>query len=324
MSADAKIDAAGAAARRRSVRRWSPPPEALPELRQQLREAGPVVWLERYATYGAARHADVFSVLQIPRASARRAAWELAHLRSPARWQSRARWSASAPHGHSSRHGSDPAPTSYAAGVSNFGRGRAPVRSVLAEGTARRGAGSRAALRAQRVPGGARRESTRRTSADRRPPPARTPLARAISCSRNHRPRWSRSRTGTSGNRHTRRWSGRIWRAVLAAEAAGALLTGVAGPVVARRSCGAVWIRRSAASRRHCWRAASPDRWEAVRRAPSLLPSAFDEALRLEAQPRRSTVRRRTRPRSRGSGSLPTLKVQLFIGAANRDPAALA
>ena len=62
------------------------------------------------------------------------------------------------------------------------------------------------------------------------------------------------------------------------------------------------------------------DRWEAVRKDPSLLPAAFDEALRLESPT--SSIYRTTTTQAEIDGTrlIPDTKVQLFIGAANRDP----
>ena len=57
------------------------------ELQQQLRDAGPVVWLERYATYGVARHADVFNVLQNAAGFSSSGGVGLAHLRRPGAWR---------------------------------------------------------------------------------------------------------------------------------------------------------------------------------------------------------------------------------------------
>jgi cytochrome P450 len=65
--------------------------------------------------------------------------------------------------------------------------------------------------------------------------------------------------------------------------------------------------------------ATNADRWEAVRRDPSLLPGACEEALRLESPT--SSIYRTTTAHAEIAGIrlIPDTKVQLFIGAANRD-----
>jgi cytochrome P450 len=56
-------------------------------LHQALRDAGPVVWIEKHGTYGVARHADVSKVLQDPVAFSSSAGVGLAHLRRPGAWR---------------------------------------------------------------------------------------------------------------------------------------------------------------------------------------------------------------------------------------------
>ena len=56
-------------------------------LQKLLRDAGPVVWLERYGTYGAAGHAEVQQILQDPAHFSSAAGVGLAHLRRPGAWR---------------------------------------------------------------------------------------------------------------------------------------------------------------------------------------------------------------------------------------------
>ncbi|NKE10856.1 cytochrome P450, partial [Kocuria subflava] len=69
----------------------------------------------------------------------------------------------------------------------------------------------------------------------------------------------------------------------------------------------------------HCF-ATHPDQWQRLRADPSLVRTAFDEAIRLES-PVQTFFRTTTQPIRVGSVEIPAdEKVLLFLGAANRDP----
>jgi hypothetical protein len=107
---------------------------------------------------------------------------------------------------------------------------------------------------------------------------------------------------------------------VFAAETARALPAGVAGPVLRTLVRGGLDTTISGIATTLWLLATNTDRWEAVRSDPSLLPGAFDEALRLESPT--SSIYRTTTEQAEVAGIrlVPDTKVQLFIGAANRDP----
>lgn len=66
--------------------------------------------------------------------------------------------------------------------------------------------------------------------------------------------------------------------------------------------------------------AANPDQWQRLREDRSLLPRAFEEAVRLDS-PVQTFFRTTTRPTTIGGVTLPAgRKVLMFLGAANRDP----
>ncbi|MET0985564.1 MAG: cytochrome P450, partial [Steroidobacteraceae bacterium] len=56
-------------------------------MQRTLLEAGPVFWLDRYETYGVARHHEVLQVLQDPQHFISSAGIGLAHLRKPGAWR---------------------------------------------------------------------------------------------------------------------------------------------------------------------------------------------------------------------------------------------
>jgi hypothetical protein len=63
-----------------------------------------------------------------------------------------------------------------------------------------------------------------------------------------------------------------------------------------------------------------PEIWSALRRDRGAVRRVFDETLRLET-PIQSYFRTTTRPVELGGFTLePEMKIQLFVGAANRDP----
>jgi 4-methoxybenzoate monooxygenase (O-demethylating) len=107
---------------------------------------------------------------------------------------------------------------------------------------------------------------------------------------------------------------------VFDAERSGNLPPGVAGPVLRTLLRGGLDTTISAIASTLWLLAMHPQQWQAVRQQPELVAGAFEEALRLES-PTPALYRTTTESADvAGVRLTPDMKVQLFVGAANRDP----
>ena len=96
---------------------------------------------------------------------------------------------------------------------------------------------------------------------------------------------------------------------------------GVAGPVLRTLLRGGLDTTISGIASTLWLFATHPERWQAVRQDPALIPGAFEEALRLESPHARHLPHDGGGSGGYGQSRLaPDTKLQLFIGAANRDP----
>ncbi len=293
-------------------------------LQEQLRDAGPVFWLERYGTYGVARHAEVLGILQNPVGFSSSAGVGLAHLRRPGAWR-------------------EPSPLVESDAPQHTVIRRA-MEGILAPSVIRSWR-ERFSAEAQRlcdsVLTGARLDGVQDLA--QRYVHSAFPAALGIeSNSRNllivghHSANAAGPRNQLFEESQTALESIKDWylrqqtreamipggfgERVFATESDGTLPAGTAGPVLRTLVRGGLDTTISGIATTLWLLATRAERWQAVRRDPSLLPGAFEEALRLESPT--SSIYRTTTAQSEVAGIrlTPDTKVQLFIGAANRDP----
>jgi cytochrome P450 len=293
-------------------------------LQQRLRDAGPVFWLERYATYGVARHADVASVLQNPAGFSSASGVGLAHLGRPGAWREPSPLVESdAPQHATIRRAMDQilAPSVIRGWRDRF----AEEAERLCDSVLMRGRldGVRDLAQAyvhRAFPGVLGVESHPENllivghhSANAAGPRNQL-FEKSLAALESIKDWYLRQQTPAA------MIPGGFGEQVFAAEAAGTLPAGVAGPVLRTLVRGGLDTTISGISTTLLLLATHVDRWEAVRKDPSLLPAAFDEALRLESPT--SSIYRTTTTQAEIDGTrlIPDTKVQLFIGAANRDP----
>jgi cytochrome P450 len=294
------------------------------ELQKQLRDVGPVFWLEKYGTFGVARHAEVSSILQNPAGFSSSAGVGLAHLRRPGAWR-------------------EPSPLVESDAPQHTAIRRA-MDTILAPSVIR-GWREQFSAEADRLCGS--NPTSRRLDGvrDLAQCYVHTVFPAALGVESNPRnllivghhsanaagPRNELFEASQAALESIKDWylrqqtpeamiPGGFGEQVFAAEAAGALPAGVAGPVLRTLVRGGLDTTISGIATTLWLLATNADQWEAVRRDPSLLPGAFEEALRLES-PTLSIYRTTTgQAEIAGIRLMPDSKVQLFIGAANRDP----
>jgi cytochrome P450 len=293
-------------------------------LQEQLRDAGPVVWLQRYETYGIARHAEVTEALQSPARFSSAAGVGLAHLRRPGAWREPSPLVESDPPQHT--------------GV------RREMDAILSPSVIR-GWREQFTLEAERLCDRVLHNGRVDGLKDLAAPYVHAAFPAALGIESNpanllivgHHsanaagPRnvlYERSLAALESIkdwylRHQTREAmipGGFGARVFDAEAAGTLPAGVAGPVLRTLMRGGLDTTISGIASTLQLLAQNPDKWQAVQADPALIDAAFEEALRLES-PTPALYRTTTEGvRIAGIGLAPDTKVQLFIGAANRDP----
>jgi 4-methoxybenzoate monooxygenase (O-demethylating) len=293
-------------------------------LQERLRDAGCVVWLERYETYGVARHAELSQILQKPADFSSAAGVGLAHLRRPGAWREPSPLVESDPPQHDViRRAMDEILTPSVI------RGWRELFSSEAQRLCH------AALDSGRIDGV--------TDLAQRYVHAVFPAALGVESNPDNLLIVGHHSANAAGPRNElfhesqaalesiKDWylrqqtrdammPGGFGERVFAAEARGAMPAGTAGPVLRTLLRGGLDTTISGIASTLWLLAKHPDRWQALRDDPSLAAGAFEEALRLESPT--PSIYRTTTQSAEISGHLlaPDTKVQLFIGAANRDP----
>jgi len=294
------------------------------ELQQQLRDAGPVVWLERYETYALARHAEVTQALQQPALFSSAAGVGLAHLRRPGAWRE-----------PSPLVESDPPQHDHIRRAMDAILSPSVIRGWRAQFTAE------AERRCDAVLAGGSIDGVQ----DLAQPYVHTVFPAALGVESHPRnllivghhsanaagPRNALFEQSLAALESIKDWylrqqtpqamiPGGFGEQVFAAEAAGHLPPAVAGPVLRTLLRGGLDTTISGIASTLHLLARHPQHWQAVREDPALLEGAFEEALRLES-PTPALYRTTTGPiQFAGARLRGDTKVQLFIGAANRDP----
>ena len=293
-------------------------------LQTLLRDAGPVVWLERYGTYGAAGHAEVQQILQDPAHFSSAAGVGLAHLRRPGAWREPSPLVESDPPQHTVI--------------------RRTMDQILAPSVIREWR-TQFTLEAERLCDSIVKTGTVDGVRDLAQRYVHTAFPSALGIESHpenllivghHNANAAGPRNALFEEtlaalesikdwylRHQTREAmlpGGFGERVFDAEAAGALPTGVAGPVLRTLLRGGLDTTISGIASTLWLFATHPERWQAVRQDPALIPGAFEEALRLES-PTPAIYRTTTDGAEvAGIALAPDTKIQLFIGAANRDP----
>jgi cytochrome P450 len=293
-------------------------------LQQQLRDAGAVVWLERYGTYALARHAEVSQALQMPAQFSSAAGVGLAHLRRPGAWREPSPLVESDPPQHDViRRALDTilSPSVVRGWREQFESEAERLCDVV--------------LAASRVDG----------LKDLARPYVHKAFPAALGIESNSEnllivghhsanaagPRNALYERSLAALESIKDWylrhqtreamiAGGFGEQVFESEAAGKLPAGVAGPVLRTLLRGGLDTTISGIASTLRLFALHPKQWQAVRADPSLLEGAFEEALRLES-PTPALYRTTTAATEFAGVELEAdTKVQLFVGAANRDP----
>jgi cytochrome P450 len=293
-------------------------------LQQLLRDSGAVIWLERYETYAVARHTEISLILQDPLGFSSAAGVGLAHLRKPGAWR-------------------EPSPLVESDPPRHDGIRRA-MDAILAPSVIR---GWRelfvtqahrlcdSVLQSSRLDG--LRDLAQRYVHNAFPAAlgieshAENLLIVGHHSANAAGPRNQLFEQSQQALESIKEWylrhqtreamiAGGFGERVFDAEAAGVLPAGVAGPVLRTLLRGGLDTTISGIASTLLFCAQQPQSWEAVRADPALVLGAFEEALRLES-PTPSIYRTTTdQAEIAGVRLSPDTKVQLFIGAANRDP----
>jgi cytochrome P450 len=293
-------------------------------LQQQLRDAGPVVWLSRYETYGIARHAEVSQVLQNAAQFSSAAGVGLAHLRRPGAWREPSPLVESDPPQHTVvRRAMDAilTPSVIRGWREQFALEAERLCDRVLQGACLDGlkqlaqpfvhAAFPAALGVESNPENLLIVGHHSANAAG---PRNALYERSLVALESIREWYLRQQTREA------MIAGGFGAQVFDAEAAGKLPAGVAGPVLRTLLRGGLDTTISGIASTLHLLACHPDRWDAVRGDPALIEGAFEEALRLES-PTPALYRTTTEgARLAGIEFAPETKVQLFIGAANRDP----
>jgi len=294
------------------------------ELHRVLRDAGPVMWIERHATYGVARHADVTQVLQDPVGFSSSAGVGLAHLRRPGAWREPSPLVESDPPAHTGiRKAMDEilAPSVIRGWRESFATAADELCDQVLEQGRVDGVRDLAERYVHAVfPAALGVESNSRNlkivghhSANAAGP--RNALFEQSAAALESIKDWYL--------RHQTRDAmipGGFGERVFEAERSGKLPPGVAGPVLRTLLRGGLDTTISGIASTFWLLATHPEQWRAVQAQPDLVAGAFEEALRLES-PTPGLYRTTTdTARLAGVALAPDTKVQLFVGAANRDP----
>ncbi len=289
-----------------------------------MRDAGPVVWLTRYETYAVARHASVAKVIQDSTQFSSSAGVGLAHLRRPGAWRERSPIVEVDPPDHTIV--------------------RAAMNRILAPSVIRGwrdGFMVEAARLCEATFGGDVVDGM--TGLAR--PYVNTVFSAALGIEANpgnfvivgHH---SANAAGPKNRlfeqsqaalesimdwyRHSQTREalipGGFGERVFAAEAAGDMPAGTAGPLMRTLVRGGLDTTVSGLATTLLYLATNPDQFALLKSDPSRVVAAFEEGLRLESPT--SSVYRTTTDAAEidGIALVPDMKVQMCIGAANRDP----
>jgi len=293
-------------------------------LHTALRDAGPVVWLNRYETYAVARHTEVSQVLQDPVHFSSAAGVGLAHLRRPGAWREPSPLVESDPPAHTQiRRAMDEilSPSVIRGWRDGFAAEAERICAALPAAGRLDGVVELAARYVHTVfPAALGIESNPGNllivghhSANAAGPRNRL-YERSLAALESIKDWYLRHQTREA------MLAGGFGERVFDAEAAGRLPAGVAGPVLRTLLRGGLDTTISGIASTLHLLAAHREQWLAVRQDPTLIQGAFEEALRLESP---TPALYRTTTAGAQIGGLPLaadVKVQLFIGAANRDP----
>lgn len=293
-------------------------------LQRELRDAGPVVWLTRYETYAVARHASVAKVIQDATQFSSSAGVGLAHLRRPGAWRERSPIVEVDPPEHTivrTAMNRILAPSVIRGWRDTFvaeaGRlcgatlGRAMVDGLTELARAYVNMVFPAALGIDANP--ANFVIVGHHSANAAGPKNR--LFEESQAALESIMDWYR-------HSQTREAlvPGGFGERVFAAEAAGDMPSGIAGPLMRTLVRGGLDTTVSGLGSTLYYLATNPDQFALLKRDPSKVVAAFEEGLRLESPT--SSVYRTTTDSAEidGIALIPDMKVQMCIGAANRDP----
>ena len=294
------------------------------ETQRTIRDAGPVVWLTKYACYAVAGHTVVQRILQDYRQFSSAAGVGLANLKKPGAWRAQSPLVESDPPDHSAIRGAmnkilSPAiirawRDAFAAEAAGF------CDRVLAMGEFD-GLHDFAFAFVQNVfpavlgiePNPRNFSIVGRHSANAAGP-------------KNHLFAQSQAELESIMDWYLRSQTpeglvpGGFGEKVFAAEQAGDMPAGTAGPVMRTLVRGGLDTTISGVSSTLLYLARNPPQFALLKGDPTLVLSAFEEALRLES-PTNSVYRTTTDSAEiDGIKLLPNEKVLLLIGAANRDP----
>jgi cytochrome P450 len=289
-----------------------------------LRDAGPVAWLTRYECYAAARHAVVFRILQEPGQFSSAAGVSLANLKKPGAWRAQ-----------SPLVESDPPQHTVIRATMNRILSPSVIRSWR-EVFAAEAVGFCARVLEQGEFDGLHDlalpfvQKVFPTVMGMEPNPRNFLIVGHHNANaagpKNHL--FEKSQAELESIMDWYLWSqtpqallpGGFGEQIFAAERAGELPAGTAGPVMRTLVRGGLDTTISGISSTLLYLARNPRQFERVKSDPALVVAAFEEALRLES-PTNSVYRTTTAiAEIEGIALRPEEKVLLCIGAANRDP----
>ncbi|MET0657294.1 MAG: cytochrome P450, partial [Steroidobacteraceae bacterium] len=293
-------------------------------MQRTLLAAGPVFWLERYETYGVARHSEVLQVLQDPQHFISSAGIGLAHLRKPGAWRAPSPIAEADPPQHDivrKAMNRIVAPSVVSTWREGFlQRANALCDEVLA---AREVDGVKDLAEAyvhDAFPSALGVESHRENlliighhSANAAGP--QNALFKQSQAELDGIMDWYQHHQSRAGM-----IPGGFGAQVFEAEERGDIPNGLAGPMLRTLVRGGLDTTISGLASTLWYLASNPAQWSILKRNPKLVGAAFEEALRLES-PTSSIYRTTTEEARVGDVPLlPDTKVQVFVGASNRDP----
>jgi cytochrome P450 len=293
-------------------------------VQQTLRDAGPVFWLSRHQTYGVARHAETLEVLQDPVRFISSAGIGLAHLRRPGAWREPSPIAEADPPAHTvvrKAMNRIVSPSVVRGWRNAFARNATELCDRVLAGGSLDAVEDIAVTYVHSVfPAALGVESHRENllivghhSANAAGPQnelffASQAALAGIADWYQHQQTRDAMIPGGFGER------------VFDAEAAGEIPPGIASPMLRTLLRGGLDTTISGIASTLWYLATNPEQWCALKEDPLRVGNAFEEALRLES-PTSSIFRTTTAGAAIGGLELePDTKLQVFVGAANRDP----